>query len=73
MPLVLGLYIVVNMWFIARHVNRFSITSLKNWGPILETISSGDPNRVKTRSYKNCAISCFIEDFKACTSENFVR
>jgi len=70
---VLGLYIVVNLYFTARHVNKFSTTSFKNRGPLSKTISSGVPNRVKTYSYKNHVTSCFTEDFKARTSANFVR
>jgi len=72
-PLVLGLYIVVNPCFTARRANRFSTTSLKNWGPLLETISNGVPNQIKIRSYRNCVIFCFTKDFKARTSANFVR
>jgi hypothetical protein len=33
----------------------------------------GVPNWVKICSYKNFATSCFIKDFKACISANFVR
>jgi hypothetical protein len=55
MPLVLGLYIVVYLYFITRRVNKFSTTLFKHWGPLLETIASGVPNRIKTRSYRNCA------------------
>jgi hypothetical protein len=43
-PLVLDLYIVVNLCFIVRHVNKFSTTSFKNWGPLSKTISNGVPN-----------------------------
>ncbi len=71
--LVLGLYIVVNLCFTARCVYRFSTTSLKNSKPLLETISSGVPNQVKIRSYRNRVTSYFTEDFKARTSTNFVR
>jgi hypothetical protein len=58
---------------IARHVNKFSITSFKNWGPLLEIISNGVPNRIKTHSYENRVTSYFIKAFKACTSTNFVK
>jgi len=69
----LGLYIVVNLCFTTRRANRFSTTSLKNWGPLSKIISSGVPNRVKTHSYINRATSYFTEDFKARTSANFVK
>ncbi len=72
-PLVLGLYIVVNLCLIIRRSNKFSTTSLKNWGRLSETISTSVPNRVKTRSYKNRIIFYFTKDFKAHTSANFVR
>jgi hypothetical protein len=70
---VLGLYIVVNLCFTTRRANRFSTTSLKNWGSLLETISSGVQNRVNAHSYRNHATYCFIDDFKAHTSSNFVK
>ncbi len=69
----LGLYVVINLCFIARRANKFSTTTLKNWGPLSETISSGVPNQVKTRSYKNRTTFYFTEDFKARTFTNFVR
>jgi hypothetical protein len=72
-PFVLSLYIVVNLCFTARRVNKFFTTSLRNWGPLLETISNDVPNRINIHSYKNCATSYFIKDFKARTSTNFVR
>jgi hypothetical protein len=72
-PLVLGLYKVVNLCFITRCANKFSITSFRNWGPLSKTIPSGVPNRIKTRSYKNHAAYCFTEDFKARTFANFMR
>jgi hypothetical protein len=72
-PFVLGLYIVVNLCFTTRSANKFSTTSFKNWGPLLETISNGVPNRIKIRSYRNHATSCFTENFKACTLANLVK
>jgi len=72
-PFVLSLYTVVNLCFTTRRVNKFFIMSLRNWGPLLETISNGVPNRININSYKNCATSYFIKDFKARTSTNFVR
>jgi hypothetical protein len=72
-PLVLGLYIVVNLCFTTRRANKFFTTSFKNWGPLLETILSGVPNWIKICSYKNRVTFCFIENFKVCTSVNFVK
>jgi hypothetical protein len=71
-PFVLGLYIVVYLCFIARHVNKFFTTSLKNQGLLLETILSGVPNQVNIHSYKNHVIYYFGEDFKAHIFTNFV-
>jgi len=72
-PLVLGLYKVVNLCFITRRANKLSITSFRNWGSLSKTISSGIPNRIKTRSYKNHATYCFTKDFKVRTFANFMR
>ncbi len=72
-PLVLGLYIVVNLCLIVRRSNKFSTTSLKNWGRLSEIILTSVPNRIKTHSYKNRIIFYFTKDFKARTSANFVR
>jgi hypothetical protein len=40
----LDLHIVLNLCFTTRRVNKFPITLLKNWGPLLETILSDVPN-----------------------------
>jgi hypothetical protein len=70
---VLSLYIMVNLCFIARHVNKFFTTSLKNGGALLETILSGLSNQIKTCLYRNCVTPCFTKNFKARTSTNFVK
>jgi hypothetical protein len=64
---------MVNLCFTAKRANKFSTTSLKNWGPLSKIISNGVLNRVKTHSYKNRVTSCFTEDFKAHTYANFVK
>jgi hypothetical protein len=70
---VLGLYIVKNLCFTTRRANKFSITSLKNWGPLSKTILNGVLNRINVHSYRNHVTSYFIENFKAHTSTNFVK
>jgi hypothetical protein len=63
---------MIYLCFIARHVNKFSTTSLKNRGLLLETILSGVPNQVNIHSYKNHVIYYFGENFKARIFANFV-
>jgi len=72
-PLVLSLYILVYLCFIARHANNLFTTSLNNWGPVSKTILNGVPNRIKIRSYESRATSYFTKDFKACISANFMK
>jgi hypothetical protein len=72
-PLVLNLYIVVNLCFTIRHANKFSTTSLKNLGPLSKIISIGVPNQVKIHSYKYRVTFCFIKDFKTLTFTNFMK
>jgi hypothetical protein len=64
---------VVNLCFITRHANKLFANSLKNWGPLSETISNGVPNQIKTHSYKNYVTFLFINDFKACIFANLMR
>jgi len=64
---------VVDLCFIIKCSNKFFTTSFKNWGLLSKEISSGVPNQINIRSYRNHVTYCFTKDFKACIFVNFVN